>query len=111
MRLDWQLFNDLLKRTEDLPPGEWLEVTDPLEVEHALLLRDGGMIELIDASSMDGRAVFIKRLTLQGHNYLGHIRNETVYRRLRNFIEQNGGKVAIDVLITLAKKYAFDLLT
>ncbi|GEM_PF-6575505 len=52
MRLDWQLFNDLLKRTEDLPPGERLEVTDPLEVEHTLLLRDGGMVELLDVTPL-----------------------------------------------------------
>jgi len=55
--------------------------------------------------------VFIKRLTLQGHKYLGHIRNETVYLKLRELVKQSGGKLALDVLVALAKKYAFDLLT
>ncbi|WP_457631033.1 DUF2513 domain-containing protein [Oceanithermus sp.] len=110
MKLDWELFNDLLKRVENLPPGDSLQLDDPAEVGHALLLQDGGMVELIDAPHHDGHTVFIKRLTLQGHNYLDHIRNETVHRRLRQFIAQHGGKVAVDVLVELAKRYAFELL-
>ncbi|WP_293179077.1 DUF2513 domain-containing protein [Oceanithermus sp.] len=111
MELDWELFNSILKRVESMPPGNWLQLDDPLEVEHALLLRDGGLVELLDVSTHDGKAVVIKRLTLQGHNYLNHIRNETVYRKLKEYVAQSGGRFAFDVILALAKKYALGLMS
>ena len=109
MKLDWELFNNILEQAEDIPPGNWLQLDDPLEVEHAFLLGDGGLVELLDVSTFDGKAVVIKRLTFKGHDYLKHIRNKTVYRKLKVFVAQNGGKFAIDTLLALAEKYALGL--
>ncbi len=111
MKLDWELFNSILKRAEGMPPGDWLQLDDPLEVEHALLLRDSGLVELLDVSTFDGKAVVIKRLTIQGHNYLNHIRDKTVYRKLKKFVAQNSGKFALDTILALAEKYALGLIS
>jgi len=110
MKLDWELFNDILKRVEELPAGDSLHLDDPLEVEHALLLHDAGMIELLDVSSHGGKAVIIERLTIRGHNYLSHIQNQTVYNKVKNFIKNQGGNVAFDILVEIAKTAAFNLL-
>ena len=109
MKFDWELFNDILKRVEKLAPGENLDLNDPIEVEHAFLLRDSGMVELYDVSTFDGQAVIITRLTLKGHNYLKYIQNQTVFNKIKALVKNQGGRVAIDVILELAQKYFLKL--
>ena len=57
-------------------------------IQHHLLFRiEAGLIETVDASSMDGLHCICRRLTWSGHEFLESARDETLWQRGKSTVQ------------------------
>ncbi len=78
---------------------------------HLVLLHDAGLLrcEPVKSSTSD-RVIFVIPfdLTWDGHEFLDKVRNESVWRRIREVITSKGGSVAFSVINQLATRFALE---
>ncbi len=74
----------------------------PQVVEHLFLLKEAGLIEGQDASHLGGRDFLVQRMTWNGHDFLGSIRDPEIWKKTKEGAEAAKG-FSIDLLKALAK--------
>ena len=79
------------------------ERTEPIKTGHAFLLRDGGFISAIDASTQSGRALIQPSLSWAGHDLLDTIRSKTVWERIKHNAKEKGIELTFDAVKELGK--------
>lgn len=80
-----------------------LEAPDLQVKYHVVLLHEAGLIQAIDASTLNDRfAMMPIRLTMAGHEYLDTIRDDEVWRRTKEGARAVGS-FSLDALGALAK--------
>ncbi|MBG1233984.1 DUF2513 domain-containing protein [Aestuariivirga litoralis] len=91
MKRDMDLIRDLLLEIEknDDGSGHVVKVEAPGHartevVEHLFMLAEAGMIDVLDASSHDGRDVMVMRMTWNGHEFLDTIRDPAIWRNTKD---------------------------
>lgn len=119
MKRDFELIRKLLMFFEGKQSSEHIEVPpidgyDALTIKyHLVLLHDAGLLrcEPVRSSTSD-RVIYVIPfdLTWDGHEFLDKVRNETVWRRIRDVIASKGGSVAFSVVNQLATRFAMDMV-
>lgn len=113
MKRDWELLRWILSEVQSCQAGKSLALSEMLtsqmiwsrdEVyEHILLLKDGNLIETEIPPRNFGspQSIVIKRLTMEGHDFIGQAKNETIWKKAIAVINEKGGNVSITVMTQL----------
>ncbi|MFQ5564532.1 MAG: DUF2513 domain-containing protein [Parvularculaceae bacterium] len=97
---------------EDDGSGRWIddlklsEVDEKILVGHLFLLDEAGLLEGCDASSSDGPAYNVNRLTWCGHDFLDAIRDENTWNKTLRKLSEISGSAPLDVVKALAVSFA-----
>lgn len=115
MKRDMDLVRSLLVEIEKLPfDGSFHDVSVPGRSEeeisyHILLMKEAGLIEATDLSSMDGVCWKPVRLTNDGHEFLEAARNDNLWSNAKQRVISTAGdltieglKIALSVLVRQA---------
>ena len=113
MRRDWELIRTILLQVEGNSTSmhDWI---DPIESDghgvevvshHVWLLYNGGYLEAIDLSTMDGMDWRPKCLTWAGEEFLADIRERDIWERTLE-IARKGGTASLAALADIAKTLA-----
>lgn len=116
MKRDFDLIRSILLQVEKADTGDELltlaieeGVKDVVLAEHIQLAIDAGLIEG-QVISDDPVGFAITRLTWQGHDFLEHARNDTIWKKVQAEARAKGTSVTLHVLNALlakaAEKYA-----
>jgi Ca2+-binding EF-hand superfamily protein len=75
---------------------------------HFFILKEGGFIEGHDITDSYSKSPIAipRRLTYQGHEFLGNARNETIWNKTLNIVQEKGGSISIAVLSQLLSSVA-----
>ena len=73
------------------------------------LLAEAGLLEAVDATAGAGLDWRPKRLTWKGHEFLDDARNENVWRKTQELVQEKGGSVSLGVLQALLTEVAKSL--
>jgi Hypothetical protein (DUF2513) len=111
---DMDLIRELLLRIEAAGPhgiDEWITIDgydQPTIAYHVDLLAQRGIIKayVLRADGVPPIAARIESLTWEGHEFLGKIRNDTVWQKTRAVIAEKGGGVSIEIVAAVAMKIA-----
>ena len=118
MRLRPELVRDILMTVEEYLPDREDEIVWPAYASeeelkyHRFILMEGGLLAGNYVSSF-GNAydVLVERLTLQGHEAVDALRNESVFNEVQKALSaRNLVSVSLDVLIQMAKKVLKDII-
>jgi Hypothetical protein (DUF2513) len=121
MKRDWELLRWILSEAQSCQAGKSLALSEILtsqmiyfdisqqswsreEVyEHILLLKDGNLIETEIPPRNYGSlpSIIIKRLTMEGHDFIGQAKDETIWKKAIAVINEKGGNVSIAVMTQL----------
>ena len=115
MRREMELIRQLLLPIEDQGNdlNAWIEdaILDGWSKDqishHTWLLKDGGYIEAIDLSSLDGSEWAPRCLTLRGHEFLDAVREKDVWVKTLELAKKGGVgtfEAIKEIAVTLAKK-------
>src|SRR5687768_4524948 len=110
MKRDMELIRKILLAAEEgkgIKKGLRPEIDgyeDEVVQSHVGLLRQKGLVNAIDASSLDGEAYIITGLTWEGHDFIEAARNETVWRKAVQVVMEKGGGITLEVMKELLKK-------
>jgi hypothetical protein len=116
MKRDFDLIRSILLQVEEADSGNPVQilhfdedVKDPVLAEHIELAIDAGLIDG-QVISDDPVGFAITRLTWQGHDFLEHARNDTIWKKVQAEARAKGTSVTLHVLNALlakaAEKYA-----
>jgi predicted transcriptional regulator len=76
---------------------------------HIKILAEADLIDATDASSSDQYYYIPNALTWNGHEFLDAIRNDTVWNKLKQTIQEKGGSIPFTVMqdlsLSLAKSF------
>jgi hypothetical protein len=121
MRKDWIIIRQILLRLEDsatpntvLRPDHF-ENFPPQEVAYNMrLLAEAGLIEaniqeLRNGSGEIGAAI-ARRLTNSGHDLLDTIRNDTVWKKIKDTFRDKGLDMTFDLVLSVGKEIAKQIL-
>lgn len=117
MKRDPQLARDILLQIEERSDGiTIMDLTFPdrssEEVSYqVMIMAQGGLIEARDFSDPVGLDWRPRTLTWEGHEFLDAVRNESVWKKIKQAATEKGGGIAFEVLKTLAIKYSTALFT
>ena len=109
MKRDMNLVREILIAVEAHPDPQ--VPMDPLSIEgfsadeisyHVQIMAEAGLLDAIDASSSDDYDWRPRRLTWQGQEFLAAVRNDTVWRKIKQLIAEKGGAIPLEVVKTLA---------
>ncbi len=70
--------------------------------EHALMLRDGGFLEAVDAGHLGGRQLLKQKLTWKGHELLATMRSKELWLRIKKLAADKGLELTFDSVKALA---------
>jgi hypothetical protein len=122
MKRDWELLRWILSETQSCQAGKSLALVEMRtsemidfdisqqqswsreEVyEHILLLKDGNLIETeIPPRNFGGlKEIVIKRLTMEGHDFIDQAKNETIWKKAMATVKEKGGSISIPVMAQL----------
>ena len=73
---------------------------------HIMQLNQGGLISAIDCTTQFGLKWRATGLTWEGHEFLDAIRNDTVWKSVKDTVKEKGGAVPFEILKTLAVEAA-----
>jgi hypothetical protein len=81
---------------------------------HAYIMMQGGLIEGINRTDLDSTSpqAIPKKLTWAGHEFLEAARNDTVWKKAMDIVQEKGGTITVAVLSQLLSslmKSHFDL--
>lgn len=106
MRIDWECARAILLATEALEgprdmvaPGTLKGFSEEEAVEHIRLLVEAGFIEGYPSGA---HALFAKRLTWAGHEFLATLRSKDLWARIKTEAKDRGLALSFDVVKTLA---------
>lgn len=116
MKRDLDLIRDILLHVEAIDPEEpyimeWegFEGYTDLEVhEHVKLLIDSGYVEggYSKSSARHISHVEANRLTMEGHDFLDDMRNDTVWKKTKTKIRETTGSASLAVVKQVAQTLA-----
>lgn len=119
MKRDMDLLRKILLEVEKLPPGH--RASGELAIsgedqatlnEHTWMLYESGYIEGVDAGhSGIGQACWPTRLTMEGHDFIDSIRDDTIWEKTKQFIQGSVGTTALKVIQAAAVKIAIDSIS
>jgi hypothetical protein len=115
MKRDMTLVREILLAIEGHPAGQ-----GPVDVHvpgcssevisyHVKIMAEAGLIEALNATTMQNFSWKPTMLTWQGHEFLDAVRNDTVWRKTTALIKEKGGSVPFEVVKALAVKVAGSL--
>ena len=108
MKRDMELIRKiLLAAEEDCSGGLQPTIEGHAEEEiqyHVGLLRQAGLINSINASSLDRESYIITGLTWEGHDFIDAARNETVWRKALHIFTERGGGMTFELMKQLLTK-------
>ena len=115
MKRNFDLIRKLLLEIESkddgsgrLPELEFAD-NDYETIEHLLLMQEAGLIDAQDASTLGGRNLLVRRLTWQGHDFLGSVRDNAVWKKTKEGLNKVGS-FTFDAVLGLAKAYVKEQL-
>ena len=119
MKRDFELIRKLLMFFEEkqshaqvaVPPMDGYD--DTTIKAHLVLLYEAGLLDCEPVrSTTSDRVIYVIPFDLSwdGHEFLDKIRNETVWRSIRDVIASKGGSVAFSVLNQLATRFAMEVI-
>jgi hypothetical protein len=73
---------------------------------HVKLLHDAGLLTAHDLTTMTELCWRPTSLTWQGHEFLDTVKNDTVWRKTKDFVKEKGGTISIEMLKLVATKIA-----
>jgi hypothetical protein len=109
MKRDLDLCREILRQIGDSPNlNATVEVAvegrSEDEITYQLhIMRQAGLIEAVDASSMDGTVYLDPRLTWKGNEFLDATSNNTVLNKAKEKLAQAGGAFTFDLLLAACK--------
>ena len=109
MKRDMDLCREILRQIAECPnlnaPVEVaVEGRSDDEITYQLhIMRRAGLIEAVDASSMDGIAYLDPRLTWKGNEFLDVTSDNTVLNKAKEKLAQAGGAFTFDLLLAACK--------
>jgi len=120
MKRDMDLIVKLLTFFEEKAGPEHVEVP-PIEgydkatiKYHLILLHDAGLLRCEPVrSSTSERVIYVIPfdLTWQGHEFVGKIKDEKVWARIKSIVSSKGAALTFDVISELAKRIAFNVIS
>lgn len=112
MKRDLDLIRDMLLRIEDISNGARLicveDFTDLCDDRHSIsyhleLLEDAGYIAVIDHPYTDDYKDFaLTRLTMLGADYLDSVRNNSIWRKVKDKLEKVGNDASLKIVCDVA---------
>ncbi|MFU2088987.1 DUF2513 domain-containing protein [Avibacterium avium] len=117
MKRNWDLIRKiLLKLEEKADSTSWLE-SDGIKgydsqtiAYHYKLLKNAGIIEAIDISTMGEENFAAISLTWQGHEFLDKIRNDAVWNKIKSTIKSKSLDLSFDAIKTAASAIITSML-
>jgi len=119
MKRDFELIRKLLIFLEEKEDPGHVEVP-PIEgysesviKTHLILLHDAGLLrcEPVKSSTSD-RVIYVIPfdLTWEGHEFLGKIRDDNVWNKIKNIVSSRGGTLVFSVVNRLATHFATETI-
>ena len=109
MKRNWDLIRKiLLKLEEKADSTSWLESSDIKGYDyktvayHYKLLKNAGIIEALDISTMEEENYAALSLTWQGHEFLDKIRNDNVWNKVKSTVQSKSLDLSFDVIKQVA---------
>lgn len=109
MKRNWDLIRKiLLKLEEKADSTSWLESSEiksydkQTVVYHYKLLKNAGLIEAIDLSTVEERDYAALSLTWQGHEFLDKIRNDSVWNKVKSTVQSKSLDLSFDIIKQVA---------
>lgn len=112
MRMDMELIKKILLYVEE--HGEPGKLMRQVEIDgysvtevsyHIKLLSQNGLLEGRDARIDQYFLWYAGDITWAGHEFLSSIRNDTVWKKLKDKFKEEGGAIPFSILKALAIKY------
>lgn len=120
MKRDFDLIRKLLIFFEEKESPDMIEVPpidgyEELEIKHHLvLLHDADLVrcEPVKSTTSD-RTIYVLpfELTWEGHEFLGKIRDEKVWKKIKSVTAEKGSALVFSVINQLATRFTTDLIT
>ena len=91
--------------------GSWVQIdveghSEQEIIYHVMQLAKAGLIEADDVTDFEGADWKAKDLTPQGHDFLEAARNESIWRKSKEFVLERGGGLTFDVLKAVLAQFA-----
>jgi hypothetical protein len=108
MKRDFDLIRQILIKTEEeSTPGNWyvpkIEGFDDLVIQHHIkLIGDKGYLDYYDASSKEGPSYKITGIKMQGYDYLDFIRQDTVWKKVKETVKSKSLDLSFDIIKSVA---------
>jgi hypothetical protein len=110
MKRDMELVRKILIAIEDYDqPNRPVRMTSLLtdypenQVDYnTKLLYDSGLIDGIERRPNTGTYILVTALTWSGHEFLDAIRNDTVWHKVTQTVEEKGGSMPFEIIQGLA---------
>lgn len=111
MKRDMELIREILIEFEKI--DETAKFSYEIQIEnytrkeiigHVFMLYDGGFIDIVNASTQDGKDFLAKGLKWEGHNFLEVSRNENIWKRVTGKLYKEGMKVGSTILYDILTK-------
>ena len=121
MKKDWTIIRQILLRLEEAPtpntvlrPDHFEHFTQQEVAYNMRLLAEAGFIEanfqeLRNGSGEIGAAI-ARRLNYSGHDLLDTIRNDTVWKKIKDTFRDKGLDMTFDLVLSVGKKIAEQIL-
>lgn len=101
MKRDMELVIKILKKIEEKNSPEPFYVRmsdegydDELVMYHLEIMKEAGLIEAVEFSTLDGYDIMVKRLTWEGHEFLDAARNDSVLSKAKEIAKQKGAELS-----------------
>ena len=119
MKRDMDLVRNILLEVEAAPAGESIQVlrnvgqhSHPAVAEHVELLEESGLIDAEIIKTGQGRAYLIRRLTMDGHEWLDAARDPGIWNQAKQFLAKKrmegvGLSVMQELLTALVRQTLF----
>lgn len=113
MNREMELVRKVLLETEEhAKPVGWLNLNiDGYDKEtvsyHVKLLAEAGFLTAENLTTHDGGFCWMpKSLTWKGHEFVDTIKNDTVWKKTKDFVQEKGGAISIEMLKVIAVRIA-----
>lgn len=109
MKRDWDVIRKLMLEIEALPAGSALTSGDIGGVDtdtafyHMRLLLESGLAANGASEMLGGSHCHLSRLTWAGHEFLDHIRNDSVWSKVKQEAKQRGLDLTFGLVQEMAK--------
>ena len=115
MKRDIDLIKEILTEIEESnAPSDIIEIDIPDRSQeeisyHIMLIYQAGLLEAEDVSGTNSYKWIPISLTWQGHEFLDAVRNDTVWKKLKSKLKEQGGNLPFHVVKELVTKFSNEL--